>query len=60
MISCGLSPSLSTYGIMIDCCSIINCYTSACALISRLIRDGFPMNVVIYTGLVKVFSHALF
>ncbi|KAL1557173.1 hypothetical protein AAHA92_12695 [Salvia divinorum] len=47
MISCGLSPNLSTYGIMIDCCSIINCYTSACALISRMIRDGFPMNVIL-------------
>ncbi|XP_047975263.1 pentatricopeptide repeat-containing protein At1g76280 isoform X1 [Salvia hispanica] len=58
MISCGLSPNLSTYGIMIDCCSIINCYTSACALISRMIRDGLPMNVVIYTGLVKILSRS--
>ncbi|KAH6778303.1 hypothetical protein C2S51_009615 [Perilla frutescens var. frutescens] len=47
MISCGLSPDLSTYGIMIDCCSIINCYRSACALISMMIRDGVPMNVIL-------------
>ncbi|KAG6406146.1 hypothetical protein SASPL_133745 [Salvia splendens] len=58
MILCGLLPNLSTYGIMIDCCSIINCYTSACALISRMIRDGLPMNVVIYTGLVKILSRS--
>ncbi|XP_057776974.1 pentatricopeptide repeat-containing protein At1g76280 isoform X2 [Salvia miltiorrhiza] len=58
MISCGLSPNVSTYGIMIDCCSIINCYTSACALISRMIRHGFPINVVIYTCLVKIPSRS--
>lgn len=56
MISRRLSPNLSTYGIMIDCCSIINCYRSACALISMMIRDGFPLNAVIYTGLVKILS----
>ncbi|KAL6573414.1 hypothetical protein OROHE_001873 [Orobanche hederae] len=54
MISCGLSPNASTYNIMIDCCSIIKCYGSACALISVMIRRGFALSMVTYTPLIKV------
>ncbi|KAL6527177.1 hypothetical protein OROGR_016267 [Orobanche gracilis] len=54
MISCGLSSNASTYNIMIDCCSIIKCYGSACALISVMIRRGFALYTVTYTPLIKV------
>ncbi|KAL8531447.1 hypothetical protein ACS0TY_008156 [Phlomoides rotata] len=54
MISCGFSPDAATYTIMIDCCGIIKCYRSACALISLLIREGFCMNVVTYTTVIKI------
>ncbi|CAA0807484.1 Pentatricopeptide repeat-containing protein [Striga hermonthica] len=54
MMSCGLSPNATTYNIMIDCCSIIKCYRSACAIISMIIRRGFSPNSVTCTPLVKI------
>ncbi|KAI3459886.1 hypothetical protein Pfo_016549 [Paulownia fortunei] len=54
MISCGLSANAATYNIMIDCCSIIKCYRSACALISMMIRNGFCPHEVTYTALIKI------
>ncbi|KAK6116789.1 hypothetical protein DH2020_049522 [Rehmannia glutinosa] len=54
MISCGLPPDAATYNIMIDCCSNIKCYRSACALISMMIRDGFYPHAVTYTALIKI------
>ncbi|XP_073138249.1 pentatricopeptide repeat-containing protein At1g76280 isoform X2 [Henckelia pumila] len=53
MISCGYSVDAATYEIMIDCCSILRCYKSACALVSMMIRDGFCPNAVTYTALMK-------
>lgn len=50
----GFSPDHATYCIMIDCCSIIQCYRSACSLVSMMIRDGFYPGIMTYTALIKV------
>ncbi|GKU98120.1 hypothetical protein SLEP1_g11162 [Rubroshorea leprosula] len=54
MKSCGVQPDASTYNIMIDCCSYINCFKSACALVSMMVRDGFYPQTTTYTALMKV------
>lgn len=54
MKSCGFLPDAATYNIMIDCCSIIGCYKSACALVSMMFRDGFCPQTVTFTSLIKV------
>ncbi|KAH9618217.1 hypothetical protein KSS87_002641 [Heliosperma pusillum] len=51
---CGLQPNAATYNIMIDCCSNGRCLKSACALVSLMIRDGFPPQTPTYTVLIKV------
>lgn len=56
MKSCGVQPDASTYNIMIDCCSYINCFKSACTLVSMMVRDGFYPQTTTYTALIKVFS----
>ncbi|KAL5778360.1 hypothetical protein ACOSP7_011286 [Xanthoceras sorbifolium] len=50
----GLSPNAATYHIMIDCCSIIRCFKSACALVSMMVRHGFYPETLTYTVLIKV------
>ncbi|KAK3006304.1 hypothetical protein RJ639_016858 [Escallonia herrerae] len=50
----GRRPDAVTYNIMIDCCSIIKCFKSACALVSVMIRDGFCPQVLTYTALIKI------
>ncbi|XP_023643985.1 pentatricopeptide repeat-containing protein At1g76280 isoform X2 [Capsella rubella] len=54
MISYGCPADAATYTIMIDCCSIINSYKSACALVSMMIRDGFTPKAVTFTALMKI------
>ncbi|CAK9178337.1 unnamed protein product [Ilex paraguariensis] len=54
MKSCGIPPDAATYNIMIDCCSIINCFKSGCALVSMMVRDGFDPRAVTYTTLIKI------
>ncbi|KAK4782144.1 hypothetical protein SAY86_016246 [Trapa natans] len=54
MRKCGLSLNDVTYNIMIDCCSNIQCFRSATALVSLMIRDGFFPHVMTYTALIKV------
>ncbi|CAL5332043.1 unnamed protein product [Camellia sinensis] len=54
MKSCGFLPDAATYNIMIDCCSIIRCFKSACALVSMMVRDGFSPQAVTYTSLIKI------
>uniref|UniRef100_A0A5B7C0F4 Pentacotripeptide-repeat region of PRORP domain-containing protein n=1 Tax=Davidia involucrata TaxID=16924 RepID=A0A5B7C0F4_DAVIN len=54
MKSCGFLPDAATYNIMIDCCSIIRCFKSACALVSMMIRDGFYPQALTYTALIKI------
>ncbi|KAK9740130.1 hypothetical protein RND81_03G013900 [Saponaria officinalis] len=51
---CGVQPDAATYNIMIDCCSNIRCFKSACALVSLMIRDGFSPQTLTYTALIKV------
>lgn len=51
---CGVWPDAATYNIMIDCCSNIRCFRSACALVSLMVRDGFSPQTVTYTALIKV------
>ncbi|KAL3505482.1 hypothetical protein ACH5RR_035323 [Cinchona calisaya] len=53
MKSCGVPSDAATYTIMIDCCSIMKCYRSAYALVSLMIRDGFTLQTVTYTSLIK-------
>ncbi|CAL9004069.1 unnamed protein product, partial [Prunus brigantina] len=36
MKSFGFPADAATYHIMIDCCSILGCYRSACALVSMI------------------------
>ena len=54
MKSFGFPTDAATYHIMIDCCSILGCYRSACALVSMMLRDGFYPLTVTYTVLIKV------
>lgn len=55
MKSCGFAPNAVTYNIMIDCCSILKCFKSACSLVSMMVRDGFYPQTLTYTALIKVF-----
>lgn len=59
MIACGYRPDAATYSIMIDCCTVIRGFKSACALIALMIRDGFYPQVVTYTALIEVCLLAL-
>ncbi|KAL5557746.1 hypothetical protein UlMin_033957 [Ulmus minor] len=54
MKSCGVSPNLATYIIMIDCCSILVCFKSACALLSLMLRDGYIPQTITFTALIKI------
>ncbi|KAK6256990.1 hypothetical protein QUC31_000449 [Theobroma cacao] len=54
MKSCGLQPCAATYNIMIDCCSAMRCFKSACALVSMMVRDGFYPETMTYTSLIKI------
>ncbi|XP_040989932.1 pentatricopeptide repeat-containing protein At1g76280 isoform X3 [Juglans microcarpa x Juglans regia] len=54
MKSCGFAPDAATYNIMIDCCSILRCFKSACSLVSMMVRDGFYPQTLTYTALIKI------
>ncbi|OMP03033.1 hypothetical protein CCACVL1_02611, partial [Corchorus capsularis] len=59
--SYGFHPNIATYTIMIDSCSTIKCFKSACAFVSMMIRDGFYPGKVTYTALIKILlDHANF
>ncbi|KAK7280796.1 hypothetical protein RJT34_25863 [Clitoria ternatea] len=51
---CGCLPDSETYNIMIDCCSILRSYKSACLLISAMIRKGFCPVTCTFTALIKI------
>jgi len=51
---CGCNPDSETYNIMIDCCTILKSYRSACLLISMMIRKGFCPVICTYTAIIKV------
>ncbi|KAM6600779.1 hypothetical protein CsatA_020388 [Cannabis sativa] len=54
MKSCGMLPNDATYNIMIDCCSTLRSFRSACALVSMMIRDGFYPQAMTFTTLMKI------
>lgn len=54
MKSCGIPLDAASYNIMIDCCSILRCFKSACALVSMMVRDGFYPQALTYTAIIKV------
>lgn len=54
MISCGIPFDAATYTIMVDCCTIMNDFKSASALVSMMIRDGFIPQIYIYTSFIKI------
>uniref|UniRef100_A0A1J3FWX7 Pentatricopeptide repeat-containing protein n=1 Tax=Noccaea caerulescens TaxID=107243 RepID=A0A1J3FWX7_NOCCA len=54
MKACGYPADAATYNIMIDCCSLIHSYESACAIVSMMIRDGFSPKAVTVTALMKI------
>ncbi|CAD5169141.1 unnamed protein product [Musa acuminata subsp. malaccensis] len=54
MRSCGLPANVATYNIMIECCSMLKCFKSACAIISLMLREGFYPQTLTYTALIKV------
>lgn len=60
MRSCGLPANVATYNIMIECCSILTCFKSACALVSLMLRDGFCPQLLTYTALIKVLCYSSF
>ncbi|KAJ0986773.1 hypothetical protein J5N97_005129 [Dioscorea zingiberensis] len=51
---CNLPANVAIYNIMIECCSILRCYRSACALVSMMLRDGYYPQMLTYTALIKV------
>ncbi|XP_050234467.1 pentatricopeptide repeat-containing protein At1g76280 isoform X2 [Mercurialis annua] len=54
MKSSGCRLNAATYTTMIDCCSTIQCYKSASALVSLMLRDGFDPETATYTALIKI------
>lgn len=58
MKSFGVLPDSVTYNIMIDCCSILRCFRSACALVSMMIRDGFYPRALTFSALMKVYLYS--
>lgn len=54
MKSCGILSDAATYNILIDCCRILECYKSACAVVSMMIRDGFSPQAETYIALIKI------
>nr|KYP65227.1 Pentatricopeptide repeat-containing protein At1g76280 family [Cajanus cajan] len=50
----GSPPDSETYNIMIDCCSITECYRSACLLMAMMIRKGFCPVTCTYTAIIKI------
>ncbi|EEF35064.1 pentatricopeptide repeat-containing protein, putative [Ricinus communis] len=54
MKSSGFRLNAATYTMMIDWCSSIQCYKTACALVSMMLRDGFYPQTETYTALIKV------
>lgn len=50
----GVLPDAATYNILIDCCSNIRSYKSACVLLSMMIREGYSIQTSTYTALIKV------
>ncbi|XP_068475466.1 pentatricopeptide repeat-containing protein At1g76280 isoform X3 [Phaseolus vulgaris] len=51
---CGCDPDSETYNIMINCCTILKSYRSACLLISTMIRKGFCPVICTYTAIIKI------
>ncbi|CAI9117071.1 OLC1v1018395C1 [Oldenlandia corymbosa var. corymbosa] len=54
MKSWKVPPDAATYSIMIYSCCDMKCLLSAHALVSMMIRDGFPLATVTYTSLIKI------
>ena len=54
MISCGLPTNFAIYNVMIECCKLLPCLKSACALWSLMLRDGYCPTVLSFTSLLKV------
>ncbi|MQM20518.1 hypothetical protein Taro_053540 [Colocasia esculenta] len=54
MIAGDFPPDSTTYNIMIDCCTILRCFNSACALVSMMLRSGYHPQRITYTALIKV------
>ncbi|CAM8920879.1 unnamed protein product [Rhodiola kirilowii] len=50
----GFLPDTATYSIMIECCSVTECFRSALQLLSLMLRDGYYPTTVTYTSLMKV------
>lgn len=51
---CGCHPDSETYNIMIDCCTILKSYRSACLLLSMMIRKGFHPVICTYNAIIEV------
>ncbi|CAA6671155.1 unnamed protein product [Spirodela intermedia] len=47
-------PDSTTYNIMVNCCSILGSFKSACALVSMMLRSGYFPQAVTYTALIKI------
>ncbi|KAL5129320.1 Pentatricopeptide repeat-containing protein [Glycine soja] len=51
---CGCHPDSETYNIMIDCCTILKSYRSACLLLSMMIRKGFHPVICTYNAIIEI------
>ncbi|KAG6470970.1 hypothetical protein ZIOFF_072059 [Zingiber officinale] len=51
---CSFPANVGTYNMMIECCSVLNSFKSACAILSLMIRDGFCPQILTFTALIKV------
>ncbi|KAG9442350.1 hypothetical protein H6P81_018204 [Aristolochia fimbriata] len=47
-------PDAATYNIMIDSCSRLRCYNTACAFLSLMLQDGFYPDACTYSALMKI------
>ncbi|XP_068646920.1 pentatricopeptide repeat-containing protein At1g76280 [Aristolochia californica] len=49
-----IRPNAATYNIMIDSCSSLRCYNTACAFLSLMLQDGFFPDTCTYSSLMKI------
>merc|ERR1719159_1176901 len=58
MKSNGINSSQVTFGILLDTCINENALDKAARVFDEMVRNGIPMNTVLYTTLIKGFARA--
>ncbi|RDX76971.1 Pentatricopeptide repeat-containing protein, partial [Mucuna pruriens] len=57
MVSRGFSPTVITYGILMQCCCSQGDSNNACRMFDEMLERGIVPNVVVYTILIRVFCN---